>query len=250
MERFPPSIPWRERPAHVEGITRSYLTISKDLGAGDESAQGLVSKLGPFPVLGRKFTPRVPLEWLSKITGTWRAPAGRALLPTTRRPAFWPNKPGKSCWPRLRKHRATKLLRQIPGIGSLRAGSLGGVDADAPPLRHPAPTVDLQRACVGDSRRREQSRSIQGQLQRSKKPPQLRGLNANHNHDLKDVFKGAAMRASTCAGPLREFYQNLLAKGMRPTMARLTLARKIAAITLIVWKKGASFDANYLKQAA
>ena len=32
--------------------------------------------------------------------------------------------------------------------------------------------------------------------------------------------------------------------------ARLTLARKIAAITLIVWKKGARFDANHLKQAA
>jgi hypothetical protein len=74
--------------------------------------------------------------------------------------------------------------------------------------------------------------------------------NANHNHDLKNIFKGAAMRASTCDGPLRDFYQNLLAKGMRPTMARLTLARKIAAITLIVWKKGASFDASYLKQAA
>ena len=40
------------------------------------------------------------------------------------------------------------------------------------------------------------------------------------------------------------------AKGRRPTMARLTLARKIAAITLIVWKKGASFDAKHLKQAA
>ena len=95
-----------------------------------------------------------------------------------------------------------------------------------------------------------QYRYVQGQLQRSKKPQQLRGLNANHNHDLKNIFKGAAMRASTCDGPLRDFYQNLLAKGMRPTMARLTLARKIAAITLIVWKKGVSFDANYLKQAA
>jgi hypothetical protein len=30
-------------------------------------------------------------------------------------------------------------------------------------------------------------------------------------------------------------------------MARLTLARKIAAITLIVWKKGVSFDAEHLK---
>jgi hypothetical protein len=33
-------------------------------------------------------------------------------------------------------------------------------------------------------------------------------------------------------------------------MARLTLARKIAAIALIVWKKGASFDAKHLKQQA
>ena len=31
---------------------------------------------------------------------------------------------------------------------------------------------------------------------------------------------------------------------MRPTMARLTLARKIAAITLTIWKKRVSFDAK------
>ena len=58
------------------------------------------------------------------------------------------------------------------------------------------------------------------------------------------------MRASTAAGPMRDFYEALLAKGRRPTMARLTLARKIAAFTLIVWKKGVSFDAKHLKQAA
>jgi len=34
---------------------------------------------------------------------------------------------------------------------------------------------------------------------------------------------------------------------MRPEMARLTLARKIATIVLILWKKGASFDTQYLK---
>jgi hypothetical protein len=34
---------------------------------------------------------------------------------------------------------------------------------------------------------------------------------------------------------------------MRPEMARLMLARKIAAITLIVGKKGVRFDAQHLK---
>jgi hypothetical protein len=33
-------------------------------------------------------------------------------------------------------------------------------------------------------------------------------------------------------------------------MARLTLAHKIAAITLLVWKKGVRFDAELLKQQA
>ena len=78
----------------------------------------------------------------------------------------------------------------------------------------------------------------------------LRGLNKNHNHDLKWIFKSAAVRASSSAGPLREFYESLLAKGMKPSMARLTLARKIAAITLIVWKKGARFHGEHLKLQA
>ena len=92
-----------------------------------------------------------------------------------------------------------------------------------------------------------QYHAVEGELRRSKRPATVRGLNKDHNHDLKDIFKGAAMRASTAAGPLRDFYENLLAKGRKPTMARLTLARKIAAIMLIVWKKEVRFDANYLK---
>jgi hypothetical protein len=36
----------------------------------------------------------------------------------------------------------------------------------------------------------------------------------------------------------------------RLAMARLTLARKITAITLIIWKKGVSFDAQHSKQQA
>jgi len=47
--------------------------------------------------------------------------------------------------------------------------------------------------------------------------------------------------------PFAEFYAELLAKGMRQEMARLTLARKIATIVLIVWKRGVSFDAQHLK---
>ena len=75
-------------------------------------------------------------------------------------------------------------------------------------------------------------------------------LNKDHNHDLKGLFKGAATRASVLPGPFQDFYQRSLAKGIKPTMACLTLARKIAAITLTLWKKGENFDADKLKSQA
>ena len=88
---------------------------------------------------------------------------------------------------------------------------------------------------------------VNGQLQRSKKLISIRGLNKDHNHDLKGIFKAAATTASVRPGPFQDFYQASLAKGIKPTMARLTLARKIAAIVLILWKKGEDFDAQKLK---
>jgi len=77
-----------------------------------------------------------------------------------------------------------------------------------------------------------------GQLQPSKKQVSLRGLNCNQHHELKNIFKGAALIAATKVWPFQEFYAALNASRMRPEMARLNLARKLAAIILIVWKKG------------
>ena len=76
----------------------------------------------------------------------------------------------------------------------------------------------------------------------------LPGLNRDHYPELKSIFKGAAIIAATKLGPFQEFYTALVSKGIRPEMARLTLARKIAAIALIVWKKGVSFDAQHLNR--
>ncbi len=73
----------------------------------------------------------------------------------------------------------------------------------------------------------------------------IRGLNPNHNHDLKNIFKSAATTASASPGPFRDFYENLLTNGMKPEIARLTLARKIAAISLSVWKKNERFDPEH-----
>jgi hypothetical protein len=82
---------------------------------------------------------------------------------------------------------------------------------------------------------------------------QTRGLNRNHQPLLKNVFKGAAMTlASTkmAAHPLHQAYQRLLASGTKPNLAQLTIARRVAAATLAMWKNKETYDPAKQTQAA
>jgi transposase len=148
-----------------------------------------------------------------------------------------------------RKQPATHWLRQIPYIGPIWSALLVAL-LQTP---HRFRTKRQLWAYCGLAIRTSSSadyRFVDGELKRSKKSPLLRGLNTNHNHALKNIFKHAAMGASFGSGPLREFYDAQVAQGRKPAMARLTLARKIAAVTLAVWKQEGGFDAAHLKLQA
>lgn len=89
-----------------------------------------------------------------------------------------------------------------------------------------------------------------GRAVRRPRPPMTRGLNRNHNPVLKGVLKGAADAATNRPGPLQDFYRALLARGLDPELARVTLTRKLAAIVLRLWKTGESFDPTKLTAQA
>jgi transposase len=91
---------------------------------------------------------------------------------------------------------------------------------------------------------------VRGQPVRRRRAPLTRGLNRNHNRILKDVFKGAATAATARPGPLQDFYHGMLARGMRPELARVTLTRKLAALTLRLWKRGERYDPRQLTRQA
>jgi transposase len=148
-----------------------------------------------------------------------------------------------------RKHSEAKLLRTVPWLGPIRVGLLlGRVQT---PHRFRTKRQFWAYCGLGlETRDSGEYRVVHGQIERKQKPVFIRGLNRNHNHDLKNLFKSAATTASGSEGVFGAFYENLLQKGMRPEMARLTLARKMAAITLQVWKKGEAFDAEYVKPQA
>ena len=134
-----------------------------------------------------------------------------------------------------KKHKAWKRLCQIPAIGPIRAAVLLGILQTPHRFRSKRPLWNYGGLAI-EMHSSADHRNVDGQLRRSRKNVLVRGLNRNCNHDLKNLFKGAATAASSKPGPFQEFYTALVAKGMRPEMARLTLARKIATIVLIVWK--------------
>jgi len=148
-----------------------------------------------------------------------------------------------------RKHAATAVLSSIPFVGAIRSALL--IARVQTPFR-----FRTKRQFWADCGLALETRSsadhqvIDGELRRKSKPVFIRGLNLNHTHDLKNIFKSAATVASVSPGPFRDFYENLLGKGIKPEMARLTLARKIAAISLRIWKKGERFDPEQLKTQA
>jgi len=87
---------------------------------------------------------------------------------------------------------------------------------------------------------------IAGHPVRRRRKPLTRGLNKNHNRVLKSVFKGLATASIGKPGPFQDLYRGMLDRGMREDMARVTLARKFAALTLRLWKTGESYDPTKL----
>jgi transposase len=87
-----------------------------------------------------------------------------------------------------RKQSATRLLRQIPSIGPIRSALLIALIQTPHRFRTKRQLWTYSGLAI-DTRDSAQYRYVDGQLQRSKKPQQLRGLNQNHNHDMKAIFK-------------------------------------------------------------
>jgi transposase len=230
----------------LKELVRSYLTISKDVARVMTRVKALYRSWA-IPCVGKQvYAPCHRAEWLAKISepGVRRRAefyyqqldALRSLRREVRRELLEESK----------KHKTWPLLCEIPSMGPIRAAVLMAILQTPHRFRTKRQLWTFSGLGI-ETHSSADHRYVDGQLRRSKKPVVIRGLNQNHNHDLKNLFKSAAIVAASKPGPFQQFYAARLAQGIRPEMARLTLARKIAAITLIIWKKGARFDAQYLK---
>jgi transposase len=146
------------------------------------------------------------------------------------------------------KHKASRILKRIPSLGPVWTSQI--IATVTTPHRFRTKRQFWAYCGLAVVSRSSSDYELKdGRFRRKSRAGVCRGLNRNYSRRLKNVFKSAAIHAMNY-DPFAQFYAERIASGIRPELARLTLARKIAAITLAVWKQEETFDPNRLLEKA
>ena len=149
-----------------------------------------------------------------------------------------------------RRHAIYRTLRTVPGMGPNRVAEM--LPIVVTPYRFANKRMFWTYCGLGVVMRSSSdwTRAANGSWIRTN-TMQTRGLNYNFNHHLKKIFKGAA---TTVIGqkrshePVYQHYLSLLDGGTNPSLAKLTIARQIASITLSLWRSGEEYNPDRMKQ--
>ena len=144
-----------------------------------------------------------------------------------------------------RRHPISRVLETCPGLGPIRVAQL--VPIVVSPARFRTKRQFWSYCGLGIVMRSSSDwvKTKDGGWSRAD-VQKTRGLNLNHNHTLKNIFKGAATTVITQLenDPLHQDYKRIIAAGTKPNLAKLTIARKLAAIALSMWKSKKEYDST------
>jgi transposase len=182
-------------------------------------------------------------EWLKELPAAGHRPAaewlGRELdelVPLREEAEGWLLKEAKT-------HPIIKILSTAPGMGPLRSAQLAAIVVTPHRFRTRRQFWSYSGLAIVT---RSSSDWVQGQNGKWARGEirQTRGLNRKRQPVLKAIFKGAATTviAQLPDHPLHVDYERMLQSGIKPNLAKLTLARRIAAIVLSMWKREEVYD--------
>jgi transposase len=237
------------RHATLRELTRTYQNVVEDATRVMLRLKALMRARGIKAPGKSVYHPRNRAEWLAKLPERgvrYRAETLWAQLDVLRelRP-----KVKAAMIAEARRDPAWPVLRSIPFLGPVRVALL--LATMRTPWRFRTKR-NLWAYCglAVVSFSSSDYTLVDGRPVRRRRAPMTRGLNRNHNRVLKDVFKSAATAATGRPGPLQDFYHGMIERGMRAELARVTLTRKLAALTLRLWKTGEHYDPTKLTMQA
>ena len=140
-------------------------------------------------------------------------------------------------------HPIIRTLATAPGMGPIRTAQLVAIAANAERFRT---RRQFWSYCGLGIVTRSSADWVRGKDKRWERSlvQQTRGLTRKRHPLLKSVFKGAATTviAQLPDHPLHKDYERMLEAGIKPNLAKLTLARRIAGTVLSMWKHKEVYD--------
>jgi transposase len=238
----------RER-ATLKELARTYQNVVEDATRVMLRLKALF-RARAIKASGRSvYHPKNRAEWLGKLSDwgvRYRAEALYAELDVLRdlRPRV-----KAAMVTEARRDPAWPVLRSIPFLGPVRVAMLLATLRTPWRFRTKRSLWAYSGLAVVTSSSSDYT-LVDGRPVRKRRAPMTRGLNRNHNRVVKEIFKSAATAATGRSGPLQDLYRTMIARGMRQELARVTLTRKLAALTLRLWKTGDLYDPAKLTMQA
>ena len=225
----------------LKELVRSYSNLVDDATRTMYRIKSLFRSRGIRATGMKVFGRRQRAEWLSRLESAGAKFRAEQLLTQLDTLQGLRERAKARMIAEARRSPSWRILRSIPFFGPIRTSYLLAVIVSPFRFRTKRQLWPYCGLAVVTRSSGEQE-FVNGVLRRRRHVIATRGLNRNHNRVLNNVFKGAANAAVLKAGPLRDFFDQCVRRGVRPELAKVTLARRIAAITLRLWKKGELWD--------
>ena len=229
------------RFARLRFLATSYDQLTRDVTRTQTRIKALFRARGISTQGQLVYNPRQRSQWLERLPEPCRSSA-QLLWQELDAQRQLKRDAQKQLISESHRHPITKILETCPGFGPIRAAL--SVPVVVTPNRFRTSRQLWSYSGLGIV-----MRSSADWVKRSDgwvraETAKTRGLNRCFNRTLKYVFKGAATTVITKlpGSPLQQRYAKMLEAGTKPNLAKLTLARTIAATFLSMWKHEEAYD--------
>jgi transposase len=229
------------RFARLRALSTSYDQITRDVTRTQTRIKALFRGRGIQTQGQLVYSPAQRAQWLAKLPETCR-PSAELLWQELDAQRELKRDAEKQLIAESHRHRISKILETCPGFGPIRTALT--VPVVVTPNRFRTARQLWSYSGLGIVMRSSADWVKKNDGWVRAETAKTRGLNRCFNRTLKYVFKGAATTVITKlpGSPLQQRYAKLLDAGTKPNLAKLTLARAIAATFLSLWKHEETYD--------
>ncbi len=222
--------------SELRAAVRSYTMLRDDVRRTKNRLKAVYRSRGLMPPAGVPYHPERHQSWERKLPPEQVRSADILLQQLQGQEALW-LKAEERLAAASKKHQVVKLLATAPAIGPIRAAQIAATVVTPHRFRTKRQFWAYCGLAVVMRSSANWEKDRNGNWTRAKTIQSL-GLNRNRNGGLKEVFKSAAHQIAVQmkTHPLHHDFERLVEGGMKPSLAMVTIARRIAAAVLAMWK--------------